>query len=322
MTRLLALIFLVVSSAGHPLQAQTIAYPTKLIRLIVPFPAGSETDGISRIVAQKLAAKLGQQIIIENRPGGSGSLGSDQVAKAAPDGYTIGLITASTHAVAAALGPLPYDPVKDFKPISMLGTSPYVLVAYPGLMINTVDELIRAAKAKPGKLSYGSAGPASMAYLAAALFASKAEIDLTQVPYRSSAQSVVDLMTGRIDVQFATMGPTLESIREGKLRALATTGPWRAAALPDVPTMSEAGFKDYEIVLWLALVTPAGTPDSIIDRLNRDLAAVISEPETKQLLQQQGFDAAASSPETVTSRMSAETASWKALADKGVIQLQ
>jgi tripartite-type tricarboxylate transporter receptor subunit TctC len=129
-------------------------------------------------------------------------------------------------------------------------------------------------------------------------------------------------MTGRIDFQFATMGPTLENIREGKLRVLATTGARRATALPDVPTMSEAGLKDYEIVLWLALATPTGTPDSIIDRLNRDLAAVMSEPETKQLLQQQGFDAAASSPETVTSRISAETASWKALADKGVIQLQ
>ena len=170
MKRLFAVVLFVLFSASSPLQAET-TYPNKLIRLIVPFPAGSETDEISRVIAQKLGAKLGQQIVVENRPGASGSLGSEQVAKAAPDGYTIGLITGSTHGVAAALGPLPYDPVKDFKPISMLGVSPYVLVACPCLMINTVDELVRDAKARPGKLSYGSAGPASMAYLAAALFA-------------------------------------------------------------------------------------------------------------------------------------------------------
>ena len=204
----------------------------------------------------------------------------------------------------------------------MLGTSPYVLVAYPGLKINTVADLIREAKTNPGKLIYGSAGPASMAYLAAALFASEAAIDLTQVPYRSSAQSIVDLMTGRIDIQFATLGPTLESIRGEKLRALAVTSGQRSAALPSVPTMIEAGFKNYELVLWLALAAPAGTPDSIINRLNDAVTAVISDPDTKSLFEQQGFDAAASNPETVTERISAETANWKALAGKGTIQLQ
>jgi tripartite-type tricarboxylate transporter receptor subunit TctC len=242
--------------------------------------------------------------------------------KAAPDGYTIGLITGSTHGVAAALGPLPYDPVKDFKPISMLGVSPYVLVACPCLAINTVDELIRDAKSKPGKLSYGSAGPGSMAYLAAALFASKAAIDLTHVPYRSSSQSIVDLMTGRIDIQFATIGPTLENIRAGKLRALAITSARRSPVLPDVPTMIESGFANFEIALWLALDAPAATPDSIVDRLNKELAAVIGDPETRQALMLQGFEPAASDPATVTARMKAETASWKALVDKGVIQLQ
>ena len=194
--------------------------------------------------------------------------------------------------MAAALGPLPYDPVTDFKPISMLGVSPYVLVACPCLTVKTVDELVRDAKAKPGKLSYGSAGPASMAYLAAALFASKAAIDLTHVPYRSSSQSTVDLMTGRIDIQFATIGPTLENIRAGKLRALAITTSRRSPVLPDVPTMIESGFPNYEIALWLALVAPAATPDSIIDRLNKELAAAIADPETRQALMLQGFEPA------------------------------
>ncbi len=239
MKRIIAAILLALLWAHGPLRAQSGAYPDKPIRLIVPFPAGSETDGISRVIGQKVSAKLGQQIVVENRPGASGSLGSEQVAKATPDGYTIGLITGSTHGVAVALGPLPYDPVTDFKPISMLGVSPYVLVACPCLTIKTVDELTHEAKAKPGKLSYGSAGPASMAYLAAALFASKAAIDLTHVPYRSSAQSTVDLITGRIDIQFATIGPTLENIRAGKLRALAITSGRRSPVLPDVPTMIE-----------------------------------------------------------------------------------
>jgi tripartite-type tricarboxylate transporter receptor subunit TctC len=322
MKRLFAVVLFVLFSASSPLLSETAAYPSKPIRLIVPFPAGSETDEISRVVAQKLGAKLGQQIVVENRPGASGSLGSEQVAKAAPDGYTIGLITGSTHGVAAALGPLPYDPVKDFKPISMLGASPYVLVACPCLMINTVDELVRDAKARPGKLSYGSAGPASMAYLAAALFASRTATDLTHVPYRSSAQSVVDLMTGRIDIQFATIGPSLENIRVGKLRALAITSSLRSPVLPDVPTMIESGFKNYEVVLWLALAAPAETPGSIIGRLNEELLAVIADPETRQILLQQGFEPAASDPGTVTARMKAETANWKALADKGIIQLQ
>jgi tripartite-type tricarboxylate transporter receptor subunit TctC len=308
--------------AHGPLHAQTGAYPDKPIRLIVPFPAGSETDGISRVIGQKVSAKLGQQIVIENRPGASGSLGSEQVAKAAPDGYTIGLITGSTHGVAAALGPLPYDPVTDFKPISMLGVTPYVLVACPCLAIKTVGDLTREAKAKPGKLSYGSAGPASMAYLAAALFASKAAIDITHVPYRSSAQSTVDLITGRIDVQFATIGPTLENIRAGKLRALAITTSQRSPVLPEVPTMIESGYPNYEIALWLALAAPAGTPASIIDILNEEISAAIADPETKQRLLQQGFEPAASDPATVSARMKAETANWKALVDKGTIQLQ
>jgi tripartite-type tricarboxylate transporter receptor subunit TctC len=212
--------------------------------------------------------------------------------------------------------------VTDFKPISMLGVSPYVLVACPCLTIKTVDELIREAKAKPGKLSYGSAGPASMAYLAAALFSSKAAIDLTHVPYRSSAQSTVDLITGRIDIQFATIGPTIENIRAGKLRALAITSGRRSPVLPDVPTMIESGYPNYEIALWLALAAPAGTPDSIIDLLNKEVSAAIADPETKHKLLQQGFEPAASDPATVTARMKAETANWKALVDKGIIQLQ
>ena len=191
----------------------------------MPFPAGSATDIVSRLMAQKFSAKLGQQFIVENRPGASGNLGVDIIAKSAPDGYTIGLITASTHGVTPALGTkLPYDSINDFKPISMIGAAPYVLVLYPGIPAKSIAELVALAKTKPGQLNYGSAGLASLAHLAAALFASDTGIELTHVPYKSSAQSSIDIITGRLDMQFATVGPTLENIRDGKLRALATTG--------------------------------------------------------------------------------------------------
>ena len=207
-TALLALL----AAFAAPALAQS-DYPDRPVRLIVPFPAGSATDIVSRLLAQKFSARLGQQFVVENRPGASGHLGVDIVAKSAPDGYTIGLITASTHGVAPALGAkLPYDTIKDFKPISMIGAAPYVLVLYPGIAARNVSELVALAKTKPGQLNYGSAGLASLAHLAAALFASEAGIDLTHVPYKSSAQSSIDIITGRLDMQFATVGPTLATI--------------------------------------------------------------------------------------------------------------
>ena len=213
-------------------QAPDAGWPERPIRLVVPFPAGSSTDIIARIIAQKLGHRVGQQIVIENRAGASGNIGADAVAKAAPDGYTIGIATASTHAVAASLSAnLPYDPIRDFAPVSMIGSQPYVLVLYPGLPAHNLAELLALAKAKPGTLNYGSAGVASLAHLATALLASMAGVTLTHVPYKSSAQSVTDMMTGRLDMQFATIAPTLPNIQAGQLRALVTSGRTRVAAL-------------------------------------------------------------------------------------------
>src|SRR4051812_41392741 len=272
--------------AAAPSSAQDSAnYPDKPVRIVVPFPAGSATDIVSRLMAQKFSAKLGQQFIVENRPGASGNLGVDIIAKSAPDGYTLGLITASTHGVTPALGTkLPYDSIADFKPVSMIGAAPYVLVLYPGIPANSIAELVALAKTKPGQLNYGSAGLASLAHLAAALFANDTGIGLTPGPYKSSAPSSIDIITrrlrmpistGRLDMQFATVGPTLENIRDGKLRALATTGARRVSSLPDVPTMMEAGVKDYDVALWIAYVTPAGTPDAIAGKLNRAMNEIL-----------------------------------------------
>src|SRR3954471_12017220 len=230
-------------------------WPTKPIRLIAPFPPASTVDVVSRLLGQKLSERLGQPIVVDNRVGASGNIRADSVAKATPDGYTIGVVTSSTHAVAVTLSPnLPYDPIKDFTPISMIASSPYVLVVYPGVPAKNIPELVALAKSKPGTLNYGSAGPASLAHLAGALFATLSDIQMTHVPYKSSAQSVVDIISGRLDMQFATIAPTLPNIRAGQLRALATTGLKRADTLPDIPTMDEAGVKGYEATLWFALM--------------------------------------------------------------------
>lgn len=297
--------------------AQSDNYPDKPVRIVVPFPAGSATDIVSRLMAQKFSTKLGQQFIVENRPGASGNLGVDIIAKSAPDGYTIGLITASTHGVTPALGTkLPYDSIADFKPVSMIGAAPYVLVLYPGIPAKSITELVALAKTKPGQLNYGSAGLASTAHLAAALFASDMGIELTHIPYKSSAQSSIDIMAGRLDMQFATVGPTLANIREGKLRALATTGAKRIASLNDVPTMIEAGVKDYDVTLWIAYVTPAGVPDAITAKLNRAMNEILKEPDVVDNLQKHGFEADPGPPEAVAARIRNETAKWRALVQK------
>ena len=320
----LALALLALTAAAAPAPAQPDAnYPDRPVRIVVPFPAGSATDIVSRVMAQKFSARLGQQFIVENRTGASGNLGADVTAKAAPDGYTLGGITASTHGVAPALGArLPYDPIKDFKPVGMIGASPYVLVLYSGIAAKSVAELTALARTRPGKLTYGSAGLASLAHLAAALYTSDMGIDITHIPYKSSAQSVIDIIAGRLDMQFATVGPTLENIRDGKLRALATTGRKRVSSLPEVPTMMEAGVKDYDVAVWLAYAMPAGTPDAIVGKLNRAMGEILREPEVIDTLQKQGFDPDPGPPDAVTARIRSETEKWRALVAKTGIKAE
>jgi tripartite-type tricarboxylate transporter receptor subunit TctC len=302
-------------------QASDTEWPQRPIRLIVPFPAGASTDIIARILAQKMGQQLGQQIVIENRAGASGNIGADAVAKAAPDGYTIGVATASTHAVAASLSAnLPYDPIKDFAPVAMLGSQPYVLVLHPALPARNVAELIALAKAKPGALNYGSAGVASLAHLATALFASMAGIDIVHVPYKSSAQSVTDMITGRLDMQFATIAPSLPNIQAGQLRALATSGKTRAAVLPEVPTVAEAGIAAYEAALWVAVVAPAATSTTIVARLNRVLNEILKSPEGTDALIAQGMTAEAGAPEAVTQRIRTDIVKWRDVAAKAGIR--
>jgi tripartite-type tricarboxylate transporter receptor subunit TctC len=324
MMRLLSMVSALVLAAGAA-AAQTgdATWPDRPVRLIVPFPAGSSTDIISRILAQRLSARLGQQVVIDNRVGASGNLGADAVAKAAPDGYTIGIATASTHAVALSLSPnLPYDPIKDFAPVGMIGSAPYVLAVYPGLPANNLSELIALAKAKPGVLNYGSAGVASLAHLATALFATMAGIDITHVPYKASAQSVTDIMTGRLDMQFATIAPSLPLIRAGQLRALATSGRERVSALPEVPTVAETGLAGYEASLWFALAAPAATRPAITARINRELNEILRSADAREALQAQGVEPELGAPELLTERIRADIEKWRGVVAKAGIRTE
>jgi tripartite-type tricarboxylate transporter receptor subunit TctC len=307
--------------AAIPALAQPATrWPERPIRLIVPFTAGSSSDIVGRIVGQKLSERLSQQFVIENRPGGGGMIATDLVARAEADGHVLGLANTSTHAVAASTANVPYDPVKDFAPVAMLGSSPFLLALYPGLPVKSVAELIALAKAKPRALSYASAGPATLAHLSGALFETMAKIEMTHVPYRGTAQSTVDLLEGRVDMQFGTIPPTLAHVRSGKLRALAVTGAKRNAALPEVPTIAEAGLPAYESSLWQAIVAPAATPPAIVARLNREVVAVLNDAEVREALAKQGVEPEPGSPEALSARIRADVAKWREVMTRAGIQ--
>ena len=295
--------------------AQTGKWPTERpIRLIVPFQPGSSSDVIARIVSMRLSERLGQQIVVENRVGASATLGSEAVARAEPDGYTMGLANTTTHASATAMQAKPaYDPVKDFTPIVLIGSSPMVILATPKLPANNIQELLALAKAKPGALNYASAGPGSIAHLTGALLEKMGNVRMVHVPYRGTAQSVIDLMEGRIELLMGTIAPSLPHIREGKMRALATTGVKRNAQLPDVPTVAEQGLAGYEAGLWTAFVMPAKAPAAIVARINREVIAVVNTPETRAALDKQGVVVETGTPEDVAALIRNDSQRWAAI---------
>lgn len=311
MRRVAFFALLMTLAAVHAAAAQSAAWPERPIHLIVPFPAGSSSDIVARIVAQKLGERLGQQLVVENRPGASGNLGTEAVAHAAADGYTLGLANTSTHTLSPSLMANPaYDPVKDFAPISMIGASPFVLALHPDVPAQTVPELIALAKTKPGKLTFASAGPATLANLAGVLFAKTATIELTPVSYRGSGQEILDVVAGRVDMAFATIPPTLPLIRESRVRAIAVTGPQRSPALAGAPTVAESGLPGYESVLWQALYAPAGTPAPIVTRLNAAVNAILHDSAAVDALAKVGVEAQPSTPQQFADRIAADLKKW------------
>jgi tripartite-type tricarboxylate transporter receptor subunit TctC len=307
---LFSLIFFALSAATSP-GASANEWPQRPLRLVVPFSPGSSSDVIARIVAAKMSERLGQQIIIDNRVGGSTIIGTDYVAKSQPDGYTLGLANTTTHAASVALNSrLPFNPTKDFTPIGMIGSSPFILVAPPSLQASSLKEFVDLAKKTPGQLNYASAGTGTLAHLAGELFKFKAGIDVSHVPYRGTAQSTMDLMQGRIDLSISTVPPTLSYIRQGQLRALAVMAEARSAMLPDLATVAEAGIPGCEAGLWTALVLPAGVPADIVDRLNRIMNDVVNSADVQQALKAQGVDPEPGSPSAVTAIIAADIIKW------------
>lgn len=289
--------------------ADPARYPTRAIRIIVPFGPGGPADRVARAVGQKMSESLGQQVLADNRPGASGVLGMDLVAKSAPDGYTLGVGTTGTHGINASLySKLPYDTIKDFAPIARLGISNYVLVAHPSLPVRNVKELLRLAKARPGELSWAAGG--GVTQLAAELFKHTADIDYVIVPYKGNAPAVTATMSGEVSLIFGGIAQSAPLIDAGKLRAIAVSGAQRAPSMPKVPTVAESGLPGFEAGSWYGLLAPAGTPKPIIDRLNKEVLRILQLPDVRKQLLAQAFEVPADTPEQFAAHIRADVPKW------------
>jgi tripartite-type tricarboxylate transporter receptor subunit TctC len=297
---------------GGGAPAFAAAYPERPIRFVVPFPPGTTTDVVARLVAQRGGDRLGQPIVVDNRSGASGTIGVETVARAAPDGYTWGLGTTTTHALAHILSPkLGYDPVRDFAPVALLGDSPYFLTTNPALPASSMQEFIAYARANPGKLHYASVGNFSVAHLSGELIKKAAGIDMVHVPYKGSTLALIDLLAGRIQLNISTIAASLPQVRAGKLRALAVTSQKRVSALPQTPTVAESGFPGYQASLWVGLFVPARTPGTVVGRLNRELNSILGSAEMREALADQVFEPGALVPEAFARLIREDTARWR-----------
>src|SRR5262252_2428109 len=291
--------------------AQDAKWPQKPITYIVPFPPGGTTDILARAIAVKLGPALGTTIVVENKPGAGGNIGSDFVAKAKPDGYTILGGTISSHAINPSVYPnMPYDAVKSFEPVILIGSSPLVLCAGANTPYKTLKDVIDAAKAKPGTITFASPGNGTSPHLAGELLKTTAQIDLTHVPYKGSGPALADVIGGTVPLMFDTMLVVGAQVKAGKLRPLAVASPQRIASLPNVPTIAEAGLPGFVVVSWQAIFAPAKTPKPIVQRLNTEIAKVIKMPDVQAKLDELGVDPAAGPPEQLAEFQKAEIAKW------------
>ncbi|MDB5732082.1 MAG: putative Bug-like extra-cytoplasmic solute receptor, family [Variovorax sp.] len=300
--------------------AQAQAWPARPVRLVVTYPPGGTVDAVARIIAPRLAARLGQPVVIDNRGGAGGAIGGDIVAKSPADGYTM-MLDASNHAQNPALrSKMPFDTLRDFAPVSLLVKVPNILVVHPDASIRSVKDLIAQAKARPGEVNYASSGNGSSPHLAAELFDSMARTRMTHVAYKGGGPALTDVMAGQVPVFFASLGSGLPYIRSGKLRAVAVGGKARSAVLPEVPTIAESGLPGYEMYEWNAVFVPAGTPAPVIDRLSKDIAATLQDREVRTRLEALGAEVIGSSPAELDLYRRAELAKWSRLAKDNKIQ--
>ena len=295
-------------------QAQASTYPDRPIRFLVPYPPGGGTDVIARIVQERFQVALGQPIVIENKGGAGGSVGTDVVAKAAPDGYTV-LFTLSSHTINPAIFPkLPFDTLKDFEPVGTVASLPQILVANPQFAPNTVAELIALAKAKPATLAFASVGNGSPGHLAGEMFKIRTGTLMTHIPYRGGGPAVTDVMGGQVPLLWVSIPAAAQFVKTGKLKALGVSTLKRSAAFPDVPTLVEAGVADFEVDSWYAMFVPAKTPQAVIDKLNRALNVVVSDPVIRDRLLAQGSEGVGGTPDALAKIVAAELPKWARLA--------
>ncbi|HZN26932.1 MAG TPA: tripartite tricarboxylate transporter substrate binding protein [Burkholderiales bacterium] len=286
------------------------AYPSRPIRFIVPFPPGGGNDIVGRLVAVKLGERLGQQVVVDNRGGAGGTVGTDITAKAPPDGYTLLVNNISLAVNHTLFTKLPYDTLKDLAPVSLIGRQPNVVVVHPGLPAKSMRELLDLARAKPGQLNYGSGGNGTASHLATEMLKLMTRTDIVHVPYKGLGPALTDLIGGRLEVIISTLASALPQLKAGKLRPLAVTTARRSSFFPDLPTMHEAGVKGYEFSTWYGLLVPAGTPQAIVDRLNQETRKAVGTPAVAEQFVAQGLEPAASSPHEFGAYLRSEVAKW------------
>jgi tripartite-type tricarboxylate transporter receptor subunit TctC len=291
--------------------ASAQGYPNRTIRLVVPFPAGGTTDILARAVSQKLTEALGQAVVVDNRAGAAGNIGSDLVAKSTPDGYTLLMGTVGTHAINPSLySKMPYDHYKDFVPVVLVAGVPNVLVVNPALPVNSVADLIKLAKEKPGQINFASSGSGTSIHLSGELFKTMAGVDMTHIPYKGSSPALTDLIGGQVQIMFDNLPSSLPQIKAGKLRAIAVTSMKRAPALPDIPTINESGLPGFEASSWFGVLAPAGTPASIVTRINAEVNKWLESADAREKLLGQGAEAAGGSPEQFAAYIRVESEKW------------
>jgi len=306
-------------SAAQNASRQSESFPQRPVRWIAPFPPGGAADIVSRLLGQKLTEAWGQQIVVDNRPGAGGNVGTELAARAAPDGYTVVLVPATFTTYPSLTKKPAYDPLKDFLPITLVSYSPLVLVVNPSLPVKGVQDLISLVKAKPGKFNYASSGIGASAHMAAELFKSMTKTNIVHVPYKGQPQAIFDLISGRVQIMFPNIPVSLPHIKAGRLRALAVSTAKRSALLPELPTISESGLNGFEVTQWSGLMAPAGTPKAIVDKYQRDIATALKLPDVRQSLRSQGFEAVGNTPGEFSDYIKVEIAKWaKVIREAGI----
>jgi tripartite-type tricarboxylate transporter receptor subunit TctC len=312
-----ALALLAILGFAQPAQSQ--AWPQKPVRIVTPFAAGGNTDGNARIIAQHLGEAFAQQFIVEHRPGASGAIAAEAVARSPADGYTLFLAALPQFAIVPALMKTSYDPTKDFIPISNIGTNPFVLVVHPGMPVSTLPEFIAYARRQPGKLAYAASGVGSLSHLAMALFVKRAAIEMVPVTYKGGATPLTDVIAGHVPTYLTSLSGVLPHAMRGAIRPIAVSGRQRAPQMPDVPTFIESGFPGFNILTWNGLLAPAGTPREIVDRIANEVARGVKDPKVASRLAGNGVDPLGDSPQEFAATIAADIAFWaEALKEAGV----